>query len=201
MTRFRAASRSSADRQRERTTLCGERANSLSADPQQTNIWWLFLLQGMAGIVSGLMLITAPEVTTVTLVSFVGLYWLIMGVLALVRVFVDQSVPWLWSLLTGLIGIPGGIFFSRHPLLAGLTVPTVVVFVGAQGLIMGAIEIVSGFLGGGIKSFLPGVIYLLAALFLLSSPIAPVLQTPLVFSVLLLVQGVLLTILAIRART
>jgi len=159
------------------------------------------LLQGIAGIVLGLMLLTAPDVATAALVSFVGSYWLIMGVLALVRVFVDRSVPWLWSLLTGLMGILAGVFVSRHPLLTALTVPTgIVIVLGVQGLIMGAIEIVSGFFGGGLRSFVPGVIYLLAGLFLLSSPIAPILETPLAFSVLFLAQGVVLTILPLRAR-
>jgi len=179
-----------------------DESNSLSAHPEQTNIWWLFLLQGIAGIVLGLMLLTAPDVTTAALVSFVGSYWLIMGVLALVRVFVDLSVPWFWSLLTGLMGILAGVFVSRHPLLAALTVPTgIVIVLGVQGLIIGAIEIVSGFLGGGLRSFIPGVIYLLAGLFLLSAPIAPVLETPLAFSVLFLAQGAVLTILPLRART
>ena len=187
---------------RKTTTSKGQdEPNSLSPHPEQTNIWWLFLLQGIAGIVLGLMLLTAPDVATAALVSFVGSYWLIMGVLALVRVFVDRSVPWLWSLLTGLMGILAGVFVSRHPLLTALTVPTGIVNVlGVQGLIMGAIEIVSGFFGGGLRSFIPGVIYLLAGLFLLSSPIAPILETPLAFSVLFLAQGVVLTILPFRAR-
>src|SRR6266852_6326824 len=97
--------------------------------PQQTSIWWLFWLQGMAGIILGLMLLTAPDLTTAALVSFVGLYLFIMGMLALVRVFVDQSVPWFWSLVIGITGILAGIFVVRHPLIAALTVPTVIVIV------------------------------------------------------------------------
>jgi uncharacterized membrane protein HdeD (DUF308 family) len=165
------------------------------------NIWWLFLLQGIAGIIFGLMLLTVPDLTTIALVSFVGLYWLIMGVLALVRVFVDQSIPWFWSLLIGLVGILAGISVSKHPLLAALTVSTAIIIVlGVQGLIIGAIEIAAGFMGGRMSSFIPGVIYLLAALFLLGSPIVAVLEMPLVFGVLFLVQGVVLTVFAFRAR-
>ena len=47
--------------------------------PKQSDIWWLFLLQGAAGIILGLMLLTAPGLTTVALVTFLGYYWLIMG--------------------------------------------------------------------------------------------------------------------------
>src|SRR6516165_6148254 len=77
---------------------------------QPSNIWWVFLLQGLAGILLGVMLITAPGATLVVLATFLGFYWLITGVLALVRVFVDHSVPWLWSLLVGIVGILAGMF-------------------------------------------------------------------------------------------
>jgi uncharacterized membrane protein HdeD (DUF308 family) len=46
-------------------------------------------------------------------------------VLALVQVFVDRATPWIWSLLAGLVGILAGLFVLRHPLVAALTVPTV----------------------------------------------------------------------------
>lgn len=167
----------------------------------KAKIWWLFWLHGMAAIVVGLMLLTAPGATTVALVSLLGLYWLVMGILALVRVFVDQSVPWFWSLLVGVVGILAGIVVARHLLLVALTVPTAIIIVlGAQGLIMGAIETVSGFMGGGIGSFILGAIYLLVGLFLLGSPIAGVIAAPLVFGVLLLAQGVALTVFAFYAR-
>jgi uncharacterized membrane protein HdeD (DUF308 family) len=173
-----------------------------ASHPQQTSIWWLFWLQGMTGIILGIMLLTAPGTATAALVSFLGLYWLIMGILALVRVFVDQSVPWLWSFVIGIAGILAGIFVARHPLLAALSMPTAIVIVlGVLGLMMGATEIVGGFMGGGIGSFILGVIHVPAGLFLLVSPIAAALAAPPVFGVLLLVQGVALTAFAFRVRT
>jgi DNA-binding winged helix-turn-helix (wHTH) protein/uncharacterized membrane protein HdeD (DUF308 family) len=169
--------------------------------PQQRKIWWLLWLQGMAGIVLGLMLLTAPGVAALTLVSFLGFYWLIVGILALVSVFVDRSVPWIWSLLTGIVGILAGIFVVGHPLLAALTVPTAIVIVLAVlGLIMGAIEIVGGFAGGGIGSFTLGVTHAVVGLLLLGSPIAAALAAPLAFGALFLVQGAALTMFAFRAR-
>ena len=59
------------------------------------------------------------------LTTVLGFYWLIIGVLALVQVFVDRATPWIWSLLAGLVGILAGLFVLRHPLVAALTVPTV----------------------------------------------------------------------------
>jgi hypothetical protein len=77
--------------------------------PQKSDIWWIFLLQGFAGIIIGLMLITEPGATMVALMTVLGFYWLITGVLALVQVFVDRATPWIWSLLAGLIGILAGL--------------------------------------------------------------------------------------------
>jgi len=122
-------------------------------------------------------------------------------VLSLVQVFVDRSIPWIWSLLTGIVGTIAGLFVLRHPLIAALTVPTVIVIIlGVQGLIMGVLEIVSGFKGGGFGSFILGAINLLVGFLLLSSPVAAAFAIPFVFGVLLLIQGFGLIFLAFRLR-
>jgi len=169
--------------------------------PQKSDIWWVFLLQGFAGIIIGLMLITEPGATLVALTTVLGFYWLITGVLALVQVFVDRATPWIWSLLAGLIGILAGLFVLRHPLVAALTVPTVLVIIlGIQGLVIGAVQIIGGFKGGGIGPFILGAINVLVGILLLGSPVAAALAVPLVFGVLLLIQGAGLMILAFRVR-
>jgi uncharacterized membrane protein HdeD (DUF308 family) len=168
---------------------------------QQSSIWWVFLLQGVAGILLGLMLITDPGATLVVLVTFLGFYWLFTGVMALVRVFVDRSVPWIWSLLVGIVGILAGLLVLRHPLFAALTVPAMIVIIlGVEGLIMGVLDIIGGFTGGGIGSFFLGVVNFVIGLLLLGSPLVAALAVPLVFGVILLIQGIGLIVLAFRAR-
>jgi uncharacterized membrane protein HdeD (DUF308 family) len=170
--------------------------------PQKSDIWWVFLLQGFAGIILGLMLVTEPGATIVTLTTVLGFYWLITVLLGLVQVFVDRSTPWIWSLLGGLVGILAGLFVLRHPLVAALTVPTIIVIIlGIQGLVMGALQIIGGFKGGGIGPFILGAINILVGILLFGSPIAAALAVPIVFGVLLLIQGVGLIILAFRIRT
>jgi uncharacterized membrane protein HdeD (DUF308 family) len=170
--------------------------------PERSNVWWIFLLQGIAGIFLGLMLITAPGATLVSLVTFLGVFFLMNGMLSLVQMFVDRSVPWVWSLLIGIVGIAAGVLIIRHPLVAALTLPTVIVIIfGLEGLVMGILEIIGGFAGGGIASFIRGAFNLVIGLLLLSSPMAAALAVPLVFGVLLLVEGVALIVLAFRVRT
>jgi uncharacterized membrane protein HdeD (DUF308 family) len=168
---------------------------------QQSNIWWLFLLHGIAAIILGVAFVTAPGATLILAITFLGFYWLIGGVLSLVRIFVDRSVPWIWSLLSGILGIVGGLVVLRHPLLAAVTVPTVLVIViGIEGLVLGAVQIVEGFKGGGVGSFMLGAINVVIGLILLGSPAAAGLAVPLVFGILLLVQGVGLIVWAFRVR-
>jgi uncharacterized membrane protein HdeD (DUF308 family) len=167
----------------------------------QSKVWWVFLLQGIAGIALGLLLITEPGATTIAIVTFLGIYWLIMGIFALVRGFVDHSVPWVWSLLVAIVGILAGLSVIKHPLLAAIGVPTaIVVIVAIQGLLMGGLEIFSVFWGGGIGSFILGAIYVVISLLLLAKLVAAAIAVPLVVGVLLLVQGAALIALALRAR-
>ena len=168
---------------------------------QQSTIWWVFLLQGLAGVLLGAMLITQPGATLEALTTFIGFYWLITGLLALVRVFTDHAVPWIWSLLVGVVGVASGILVLKHPVLATVTAPTVLVrTLGIDGFIMGVFDIIGSFTGGGIASFILGAINVLVGVLLLSSPVAVALAVPLVFGVLLLVQGIALIIWAFRVR-
>jgi len=174
---------------------------TLTLLPRQSSVWWVFLLQGIAGIFLGLMLITAPGATLVSLVTFLGVFFLMNGMLSLVQMFVDRSVPWIWSLLIGISGIAAGVLIIRHPLVAALTLPTMIVIIfGIEGLVMGVLEIVGGFAGGGTGSFIRGAFNLLIGLLLLSSPMTAALAVPLVFGALLLVEGIALIILAFRTR-
>jgi len=172
-----------------------------TTSPDQADVWWVFLLEGIAALLFGLLLVTEPGATLVALVVFLGFYWLMMGVLELVRVFVDRSVPWYWSLLIGILGIVAGIIVLNHPMFAAVLLPTtIVLYLGILGLIIGAIQIVGGFTGGGMGSFVLGVINVLIGLILLGAPMAAAIAVPLVFGILLLIEGVALIIWAFRVR-
>jgi Short repeat of unknown function (DUF308) len=77
----------------------------------------------------------------------------------------------------------------------------IVIVFGVEGLILGILEIIGGFSGGGAGSFIRGGINLLIGILLLSAPMAAALAVPFVFGILLLVQGVALLALAFRVRS
>jgi uncharacterized membrane protein HdeD (DUF308 family) len=171
------------------------------AAPIPTSNWWVFLLEGIAAILIGLLLLTDPAATVVAITIFLGFYWLFVGVLELVRAFIDRSVPWIWSALVGILGIVAGLLVLKHPLFAAILLPaTLVLYLGVLGIVMGIFGIIGGFTGGGIGSFIFGVLNLLIGILLLSSPAAATLAVPFVFGILLLIEGIALIIWAFRVR-
>lgn len=145
--------------------------------------------------------LTVEYLTVVALVTFLGFYWLITGVLSLVQAFVDRSSPWVWSLLSGLLGIAAGMFILRHPLLAAVTVPTsIVIILGVEALIMAGVNIIAGFQGGGIASFIHGAFQPSARASAAGLADGRRAGRSVRFGVILLVQGVALAIWAFRVR-
>ena len=165
-------------------------AKAVSMEAVPTTTWWIYLLEGIGAILIGFLLLTAPAATVVAITIFLGFYWLFVGVLELVRMFVDRSVPWYWSLLIGLLGIAAGLLVLNHPLFAAVLLPaTLVIYLGVLGIIIGVLAIIGGFAGGGMGSFIFGVLNLLIGILLLSSPVAATLAVPFVFGILLVDRG------------
>lgn len=168
----------------------------------QSAIWWVFLLEGIAALIVGVLLLVHPAQTLVAIAIFLGFYWLFVGVLELVRVFVDRTVPWYWSALIGVLGIVAGIIVLNHPILAGVVLPTaLVVWLGVLGLVIGVLAMIGGFSGGGAGSFVFGLVNFIIGLLILAKPMAAALAVPFVFGILLLIQGVILIVWAFRAKS
>ena len=56
--------------------------------------WWVVLVEGSLALIFGLLLITAPRATSVFLVTVLGLYLLIRGILSIIEIFLPKrSAP------------------------------------------------------------------------------------------------------------
>jgi uncharacterized membrane protein HdeD (DUF308 family) len=155
----------------------------------------------MVALVLGGLLFADLGASLTASINCLGVYWLILGVLSLVQIYVDDSIAWLWSLLIGFLGVVAGIFVLNHPPLFVLIMPDLVLSLGVIALTIGMLEIIGGWTGGGIAPFVLGVINLLIGFLLLDPPLLMAVQAPLAFGALLLVQGVALLILAFRTRS
>jgi len=111
---------------------------------ERLSVWWVFLLQGIAGIFLGVMLITVPSAALVSLVTFLGVFFLMNGMFSLVQTFVDRSVPWIWSFLIGISGafnlLIGVLLLSSTALAVPLVFATLLLVEGAS-LIMLAFRV------------------------------------------------------------
>ena len=152
--------------------------------------WWMVLLEGLAAVIIGVLLLTSPGITTLVLVQVLGFYWLIVGILALVSLFVDRSL-WGWKLCSGLLGILSGLVIIRHPLWSALLIPTLLVIVLAvQSLLQGVIKMVEAFRGGGFGAIVLGILNILLGVLLLSAPLMAAFVLPLVVGIFALIGGV-----------
>jgi uncharacterized membrane protein HdeD (DUF308 family) len=115
--------------------------------------WGFLLIQGIAMVIIGAILLWAPAKTAaqswVLLVTLLGIYWIVSGVLDLVHMFTDHS-GWGWKLFMGLISILAGFYIVAYPIAAAVVLPRVFVLVlGLWGIIQGIIALVLAFKGGG----------------------------------------------------
>ena len=111
--------------------------------------WWVVLLQGIAAVLIGVLLLTETSATIFTLVVLLGIYFLVAGVFELVGIFVD-STAWGWKLFTGVLGVVAGIVIVRHPYWSGTLVPLTLTWIlGGIGVVMGVVTIFRGLRGAG----------------------------------------------------
>ena len=58
--------------------------------------WWVILIQGIALVILGILFLTAPASTLVSLVFILGIYWLIGGIMDIVGIFLNKTA-WGWK--------------------------------------------------------------------------------------------------------
>lgn len=162
--------------------------------------WWVTLVVGIAMIIMGLMLLAAPASATALLVQILGWYWLIDGILRLVSIFIDRS-GWGWKLVMGVLGIIIGVAVIQHPLWSTILVPTTLLFVvGTMGIVIGILELIAAFKGGGWGTGLLGVCSIILGLPLVLSPLQFLTALPFVLGFAALAGGIIAPVLAVVNR-
>ncbi|MBV9173240.1 MAG: DUF308 domain-containing protein [Chloroflexi bacterium] len=170
-----------------------------SATPPVT--WWMLLLRGIASVLIGVFLLTDPAATIVTLMIFLGVYWLIGGVLDLVTMFIDRTNAG-WKAASGILGIVAGLALVRNPLWAGILLPALLVWImGLLGLAIGLVQLVHALRGGGWGIGILGAVSIIFGLLLLGNPIVTAIVLIPVVGVWAVIGGVVEMIYSFRLRT
>ena len=162
--------------------------------------WWVVLIEGIAAIIIGVLLLVNPRISTTVLIQFLGIYWFIVGIIDIVRIFIDSS-QWGWKLFSGLIGILAGIAIIQYPLWASVLVPTVLVWVfGFFGIIIGVIGLIQAFQGAGWGAGILGILSILFGLLLLTNAFVASFTLPFIFGILAIVGGLAALVMAFQMR-
>jgi uncharacterized membrane protein HdeD (DUF308 family) len=175
-------------------------AAEVSKSEGQAIPWWLVLLEGIALIVLGILLLLKPGMTAVIFIQFMGIYWLVGGIFKIISIFLDSSM-WGWKLFAGILGIIAGIIVLQHPLWSPLVVgSTLVIILGLQGIIYGGIGVFQAFKGAGWGAGILGAISIIFGIYLLANIGASTLVLPWVVGVLAIVGGIAALVMAFRLK-
>lgn len=162
--------------------------------------WWVVLLQGIAAVILGLLLLSAPAMTMVVLVRIVGIYWFVSGIFSIVAIFIDSTM-WGWKLLAGLLGIIAGLIVLEHPLWSPFVVGgLLIIILGVEGLLIGLINLYQSFKGGGWGIGVLGALNVLVGIVLLANPLQAIIALPFVVGVLGLAFGIVAILAAFQMR-
>lgn len=162
--------------------------------------WWLLLIEGIALVIIGILLITATGMTLAVLVQVLGIYWLVKGIFNLVSIFIDSAL-WGWKLFAGVIGVLAGLAVIQHPLYATIFVPSVyAVFLGIAALIGGGVNLFQAFQGAGWGTGLLGGVNILFGILLLANPLLGAATLVIVLAIFALIGGIAAIIGAFQLR-
>jgi len=162
--------------------------------------WWLVLIEGVALLILGVLLLMNPVETSVIAVQVLGIYWLIAGIFKIISIFMDSSM-WGLKLLAGILGIVAGIIVLNHPVISPLLVGSaLVIILGIQGIIMGVVGILQAFRGAGWGAGILGAVSLIFGIILLINLWAFTISLPWAIGILAIVGGIAAIIMAFRVK-
>jgi uncharacterized membrane protein HdeD (DUF308 family)/predicted flap endonuclease-1-like 5' DNA nuclease len=162
--------------------------------------WWLVLIEGILAIILGILLIGNPTTGLVLIVSILGFYWLITGVITLISLFWNRT-QWGWKLFTGIIGIIAGLVIIQNPITASLLVPaTFALVLGILGIVFGISQLIQSFTGGGWGMAVLGVLSILLGFLLMVRPLVAGLTLGFMMGFLLILGGIVAIVASFGLR-
>jgi len=165
--------------------------------------WWLLLLRGIAAIAFGVLTWSQPGLSLAALVLLFGAYCLADGVLAVWAAIAGKDHhDWGVLLLVGLVGIVVGVLTFMSP---GITALALLFYIAIWAIATGVLQIAAAIrLRKEIKDewwlILAGLASVVFGVLLMAQPGAGALALLWLIASYAVVFGVLMVILAFRAR-
>jgi uncharacterized membrane protein HdeD (DUF308 family) len=114
------------------------------AGRKEADDWWLVLLEGILGIIIGIMTFAWPALTGLVLAYFIAAWALINGILRIYGAIKLRRViegEWL-LIISGIIGVLFAIFVFARPLAGALAI---ILFIGIYAIVLGLLGIILSF--------------------------------------------------------
>ncbi|NTU81559.1 MAG: hypothetical protein HGA45_19615 [Chloroflexales bacterium] len=172
----------------------------------QSDRWWLPLVEGILAILLGISFLINPAVTSVWFVLGLGFYWIMIGIIDIVRIFRDRD-GWGWKLFSGILGIVAGLYIvsgmlgQNHPLGTAFAVGVAFTLVLAvMTIIYGVVGLIRAFQGGGWWPAVLGGLGICFGLAMLFNQMVTTMALPWSIGIVLIGVGIFLCVAAFRMR-
>jgi uncharacterized membrane protein HdeD (DUF308 family) len=163
--------------------------------------WWVALIVGFGLTILGLVIFLLPGLTLALVLQFVGLFWLIDGIVGLACIFADRS-DWGWKLMAGVLGVLGGLFVIQHPLWDNAFVPIVSNFIiGMIGILIGLVQLLLASRSGGLRTGISGGVSAVLGVLLAFMPTIGAAFLPFMLGGLALAGGVATMVASFKRRS
>jgi len=152
----------------------------------------IMFFEGIIQIVLGLAFLSAPGASLLILARFIGIYWLIRGVVFIVQMFGEESQGYrFWYVVAGVLGVVSGLIVLGHPLFSVfLRLGIILFFIIVTGLVQGIINIAQSFQRGFWYMML-GSLQMILAIFLMFNPLVGIAALPVILGVIMGLGGVM----------
>jgi uncharacterized membrane protein HdeD (DUF308 family) len=122
---------------------------------RQLSLWWLVVLEGVAGIILGVLTFRSPDTTVLVLLSFIAAWSIITGVFEIVTaVRLRKLIENEWLLIvSGIVSIIFGVLLIAFP---GAGALSLVWLIGSYALFFGILTLILAFRLRGMRRILAG---------------------------------------------
>jgi uncharacterized membrane protein HdeD (DUF308 family) len=168
-------------------------AETMTAQGAQTTSfipWWLVLIQGIILLIIGGYLLAYPLQTLYVLVIFLGAWWFVGGIFAIISAaMVKEDVG--WKILLGILGIIAGLIILTYPMYSTILIlPLLAILIGVWGLIMGFVYLFRGFSLKDWGSAILGIIGIIFGILILANTLVTALMLPYIIGGFAIIGGI-----------
>ncbi len=177
------------------------------ADEALALLWWMPMTRGVLLVLFGILMFFQPAATLLSLLWFMGIYWIVDGVFNLIegaRGHAEKSRIRLFAI--GIVSIFGGIFILGNPLVAGLVSGTFLAYLIGITIIISGIMTIFAVRDKDkarqwrLSGVIMGILYVLFGLLVITHPVTTMATLVWVFSIWAIVAGIIAIITALQLR-